>query len=515
MKCLPTDLLIETHFSGTEAAKNAQSSLCELPSGILRWQRPAMLTYPAVEMCEQIWAMESSLTTATDKSNLAQRLYLTQRWMDLMTQEGFVPYQRAWGILKNDMTLSLIRQRVNAALQKNEPERACQMLDTYLRELDKVSRWWYADGSPGDILKDEWKPISSADSLEVEGRTLLMRCVVGGQKVDLRLALPSTGGVRIYGSDEGYWKPDGLLLLKATQNSNSCSIETADGGIVIERDPFSISFCDTAGNRVIRIKATDLAFRFSSDGRIVAVDFRNRLDANEVIFGFGEKYDHFNQNGNVLTLWGTDDWVGNGEGFANTTYKALPIFHSSKAYMVFDNSPYRLRADIGKTDSNEYRLTQQGSIFDYYFWIGAPQKALQSYTALTGRVPLPPKWVFEPWMGRGGEAWASGQLHNAVAEEESVARRFAELDIPHSAIYAEGPSALSPELNQFMAARGVRVLGYFYPVIPLVRQQQLMPELKQADSPICASQTGTLLPTTVTLMWISQTPTPWNSADGH
>jgi len=121
-----------------------------------------MLTYPAVEMCEQIWAMESSLTTATDKSNLAQRLYLTQRWMDLMTQEGFVPYQRAWGILKNDMTLSLIRQRVNAALQKNEPERACQMLDTYLRELDKVSRWWYADGSPGDILKDEWKPRSQA-----------------------------------------------------------------------------------------------------------------------------------------------------------------------------------------------------------------------------------------------------------------------------------------------------------------------------------------------------------------
>ncbi len=216
------------------------------------------------------------------------------------------------------------------------------------------------------------------------------------------------------------------------------------------------------GTEVTQIGANGLAFRFGPDGKILAIDFKNRLAPDEVIYGFGEKYDRFNQNGNVLTLWGTDDWVGNGEGLANTTYKPLPIFHSSRGYMVFDNSSYRLRADIGKTDPNQYRITQQGPIFDYYFWIGAPEKTLHSYTALTGRVPLPPKWVFEPWMGRGGGAWASGQLHDAVAEEESVTKRFAELDIPHSAIYAEGPSALSPDLNQFMAARGIQGVGLLY-----------------------------------------------------
>ena len=59
--------------------------------------------------------------------------------------------------------------------------------------------------------------------------------------------------------------------------------------------------------------------------------------------------------------------------------------------------------------------------------MGAPEKTLQSYTALTGRVPLPPKWVFEPWMGRGGGAWAEGHWDDvefAVAEEESVTKRF-------------------------------------------------------------------------------------------
>jgi len=491
---MPVDLLIQTHFSDTAQVQNSESSLCQLPSGMFRWQIPAVLTYPDVETCHQIWQMESSLVTATDKKGLAQRLYLTQRWLDLMTQEGFVPYPRAWGILKNDMTLARIRQRVNAAFQKNDLGQACQILDTYLSELDKMSGWWYADGSPGDILKDAWTPVTSAESLEVQGSTLLMRCMAGGHQVELHLVLPATGGIRIYGSDEGYWKPDGLLPLKATQTSSSCSIETADGRIVISQRPFSIVFYDAAGNKVTQIGANDLAFRFDSDGGILAIDFRNYLDSDEVIYGFGERYDHFNENGNVLTLWGTDDWVGNGEGLANTTYKALPIFHSSKGYMVFDNSSYRLRADIGKAHPNQYRITQQGPIFDYYFWIGEPEKILQSYTDLTGRVPLPPKWVFEPWMGRGGDAWQQGRLHNAVEEEEGVAMRFAELDIPHSAIYAEGPSALSPALNQFMAERGVRVLGYFYPVIPLARQKRLMPELKQSELPYLRFANGDIAP---------------------
>jgi alpha-glucosidase (family GH31 glycosyl hydrolase) len=490
---MPVDLLIETHFPGTAQVRESPSSLCQLPSGILRWQRPAVLTYPNIETLQQIWQMQSSLTTPTDRNNLGERLYLTQRWMDLMTLEGFTPLPSAWGILKNDLTLAFFRQRMNAAFQKNELGRACQLMDTYLSQLDKMSKWWYADGSPGDILREEWKPITTADSLEVNGNILLMPCVAGGHRVDLHLSLPKTGGIRIFASNQGYFKPADLLPLKTFQSSSSYTIETVDGRIIIRRSPFSISLYNAAGNRVMEIGANDLAFRFSADGKILATDFKNHLDPGEVIYGFGEKYDHFDQNGNVLTLWGTDDWVGNGMGLRNTTYKPLPIFHSSKGYMVFDNSSYRLRADIGRTYPNQYRLTQQGPIFDYYFWMGTPEKALQSYTALTGRPILPPKWAFEPWMGRGEDAWSSGPLHNAVAEEESVSKRFAELDIPHSAIYAEGPSADSPDLNQFMAARGIKVLGYFYPEIPSEQEQLLMPELKLDELPIlhCGAENDT------------------------
>ena len=146
-ECLPIDLLIETHFSGSARVADAQSSLCQLPSGVLRWQRPAVVTYPDGETQRQIWQMQLSLAAPTDEKNLAQRLYLTQRWMDLMMLEGFTPLPGAWGDLDVDLTLAIFRQKVNAALQKNDKEQACQLLDTYLSQLDKMStlvvcRWF-------------------------------------------------------------------------------------------------------------------------------------------------------------------------------------------------------------------------------------------------------------------------------------------------------------------------------------------------------------------------------------
>ena len=487
---LPVDLLIETHFSGTAQVQESQTSLCQLPSSILRWQRPAVRSYPDIETLRQVWRMESSLTTPTEMNTLAQRLDLTQRWIDVLTLEGFTFLPATGSIVKDNMTPAIVRQAINAALRSNEPGLACRSLDTYLRKLDTASRDWFADGSPGNILEGQWQPIIKADSLEVQPNLLLMRCPAGSHVVDLHLTLPALGGIRIFANDEGYFKTDDLLPLNTTRFSGACSVKTADGTVIIRQEPFSISIYNAAGAQVTQIGAKDLAFRFDPDGKILATDFWNRLDPSEAIYGFGEKYDRFNRNGSVLTLWGMDDWLGNGMGLRNTTYKPLPVFHSSRGYMVFDNSSYRLRADVGKTSPNQYRLTQQGPIFDYYFWIGSPEKALQSYTALTGRPILPPKWAFGQWMGRGGGAWQSGPLHDAVAEEENVVKRFAELDIPHSAIYAEGPSALSAPLNQFTAARGIKVLGYFMPAVRPVRQESLMPELKPDTLPVlrCASE---------------------------
>lgn len=476
----PMDLFIETHFSGTNPVQDAQSSLCRLPSGTFRWQRSAMLTYPDRATVQSIWGMERSLTQSTTAKNFVERLRLTQRWTDLMALEGFNFRLGRGSLVIDDLSPFEIRRRVNAALQKGDAESAWRLLDGYLHQLDFVSRKWFADGSPGDI--DKWIPISRIDGFEADGNAFSMECVAGSHSVNLHLELPESGGVRLCGDDDGFFKP-AKLPSNIVPSMESFSIATSDGNIVIGQDPFELSFYDTAGNLVTRIGPNDLSFRFGPNGRISAVDLKSSLETNEVIFGFGERYDRFNQNGNVLTLWGMDDWFGNTVGLMNETYKPIAMFHSSKGYTVFDNSTYRLRADVGSTDPHQFRLTQQGPIFDYYFWIGPPERAIKSYTTLTGRPILPPKWAFEPWMGRTGRGW-NATSHNPVAEEEAVTKRFASLDIPHSAIYAEGSSCESPDLNQFMAARNIKVLSWFMPVISEPDQARLLPEIATNKLPL-------------------------------
>lgn len=478
---LPMDLFIETHFPGAPPVPRSQSSLYRLPSGILRWQRPALLTYPDEKTIQAIWQMEKSLSKPTSAQNFADRLWLVQRWTDLLALEGFNFRLGRGSIVTSDLSPFGIRRRINGSLRKKDSVSARRLLDGYLRQLDLVSQKWFADGSPGDI--GEWIPISRVDGFETDGNVLSFECLAGGHSVNLHLELPASGGFRLYGDNEGYFKPAELLPLTIVPFAESLSITNSSGQIVIGQDPFVVSFYDTTGNLVTRIGPNDLSFRFGPDGRISAVDFRNNLDPDEVIFGFGERYDRFNENGNVLTLWGMDDWFGNTIGLMNETYKPIALFHSSRGYTVFDNSTYRLRADIGRTDPRRCRLTQQGPILDYYFWIGPHEAAIESYTALTGKPILPPKWAFEPWMGRTGRGW-NAPSHNAVAEEESVTKRFAALDIPHSALYSEGPGADTPALNQFMAARGIKVLSWFWPVISEHDQAKLLPDVPTNELPL-------------------------------
>src|SRR5262249_48364317 len=151
------------------------------------WQRPAELLAPNGDTLQQIWRMQSSLKSPTSSTNLGQRLYLTQQWVDLLAREGFDFLPDTGTTVKENLTPCLARQKINSALRNKAPSQACLLLDTYLEKLDQASRNWFADGSPGNILKDEWKPVTHVDNLEVKNTVLLMHCLAGKHKVDLQL----------------------------------------------------------------------------------------------------------------------------------------------------------------------------------------------------------------------------------------------------------------------------------------------------------------------------------------
>lgn len=491
------DLFIETQFGQKPAVitsgEGSNEIFCHLPSGTWRWQRPALLTYPDEKTKSEILKLQQSLSQPTNESNIARRLFLIQQWTDLMIIEGFNFGSTRGSLVEEDMYPSVLRINVNRALREKNPIKACALLDDYLHQLDDVTRKWFADGSVGNIREEEWKTFTEW-KIEKKENVLALHGVAQNHtsgredksifnRLELHLSFPKAGGVRLYGNHEGYFKPAALLPFTMVKESGKYLITANDSKIVVKEKPFQIILCDASGKEITRIDLSKIAFRLNTEGEIVAVDFRNRLEKEEVIFGFGERYDLFDQQGEVLTLWGMDDWIGMTIGLRNQTYKPIPLFHSSRGYTVFGNSSYRMRADIGKSDPEQYRLTQHGPVFDYYFWTCLPEKALQSYTDLTGKPLLPPKWAFEPWMGRTGRGW-NAPAGDPVAEQKRVMKRFAELDIPHSALYAEGIGANMPQLHAWTAPRDIHVLSWFYSSLPQKQQADLMPEVRIVDLPV-------------------------------
>ncbi|GHU89887.1 hypothetical protein FACS1894155_07520 [Bacteroidia bacterium] len=480
-----TDLFIETHFGNKPGIYVTGEILCRLPSGILRWQRPALSVYPDMKIKTEIWKLQKSLYQPTTAENLSGRLALIQDWVNLMELEGFNFGSTRGSLPDEDMYLFQVRMDVNKELLKNDIDNACKLIDSYLKKLNEVSRKWFADGSPGNILLQEWTPLEEIIGVESSDTVVRMRCKAGEQFVNLYLSMPGSDGIRLYSDKQGFFKTGSLRNLHAVRTESPGNYSFLDNGrrVTINKNPFEILFFDISGKLKLKIDGRHIAFRFAANGEVLAIDIRYPVEKNEIIFGFGERFDRFNQNGNVLTLWGMDDWLGLTTGLQNQSYKPIPVYHSSKGYMLFVNSSYRLRADIGKSIPGWLRLSQHGDVFDFYIWTCNPEDALRSYSDLTGKPVLPPKWAFEPWMGRTGRGWRATSL-SPVDEKKRVIRRFEELDIPHSAIYAEGVGADSPELYAFTTPRNIRVLSWFYPAVPAKKQQELMPEASVAGLPV-------------------------------
>lgn len=486
------DNYIEVTFKEKSEIYYPDVTLDRLPSGKLHCQRPVSLQYPTPFELEQIWNLQKNSRLRTTTANLHDRIRLLQLWFDLLTLEGFSFSVTSGSILTERISPSMIRDQLNRAFENNNLLQAIEILDRSLSQLDNVTRKWFADGSVGNIQHESWSKLEEVTSFVAEDKQLILNCKSGNREIVLTLELPESGGIRLHGENEGYFKPTSRLDIKGTESFDKYELTVRNGTLLIYRNPFEIRFLNTEGETIDFMDKNGIALLFDDEDQIIAVDFLGRLREDENIYGFGERYDQFNQHGNVLTLWGVDDWIGLTAGLRNQSYKPIPVFHSSKGYTVFNNSSYRLRVDVGKTETDELRLTQHGDIFDYYFWFDTPREAVGSYTQLTGKPFLPPKWAFEPWMGGTSKRWRSGIKGEAVAEQKYVVERMLKLDIPHSALYLEGTSDRA-EIHNFLKPTGIRPLSWQWSSINISEAKKLFPEKEENKLPLLKDIDGNII----------------------
>jgi alpha-glucosidase len=119
-----------------------------------------------------------------------------------------------------------------------------------------------------------------------------------------------------------------------------------------------------------------------------------RLQPDERFIGLGEQLGNLDRRGTVVTLRNTDNYRY--DDAKVPMYVSIPFFmglHHGKIYGLFFNNSYRSVFNFGASNKRFSSYSFDGGALDQFFIhdesIG---KILEQYTALTGRMPLPPKW---------------------------------------------------------------------------------------------------------------------------
>ena len=169
----------------------------------------------------------------------------------------------------------------------------------------------------------------------------------------------------------------------------------------LEKSPFQIKVSNSLDNTLLQ--GYDQVFPvlrwfINSKGEISRAEWNFKSGLDERFFGFGERYNRFEQHGEKLDCYVYNQYRDQG----TRTYLPVPLYLSSLGYGLFLETAFYSVFDVG---SNYQELLSISSNLDFKkpscafrLFLGKPKEILQKYTNVTGKPVLPPKWAFGPWM---------------------------------------------------------------------------------------------------------------------
>jgi alpha-glucosidase (family GH31 glycosyl hydrolase) len=241
-----------------------------------------------------------------------------------------------------------------------------------------------------------------------------------------------------------------------------------------------------------RLEAESLSWLVAGP-RTLRARFDVRLEAHEHVVGFGERFNSLEQRRQAIDSVVFEQYRNQGL----RTYMPMPFaivvgggwgFHVRTSRRVwFDvgcRRPDRLAVEVDVDPDNP---VVELELFD-----GSPADVLGAFLERTGRPPLPPEWIFTPWMSANEwntqarvlaeversekervpvgvvviEAWSDEStftaFRDAVYQEHEDGRphRLADFDFPADGAWPD-PKAMVDSLHD----RGVRVLLWQIPLL--------------------------------------------------
>ncbi|MBI3195361.1 MAG: glycoside hydrolase family 31 protein [Ignavibacteriae bacterium] len=166
-------------------------------------------------------------------------------------------------------------------------------------------------------------------------------------------------------------------------------LKTSKVEVRIEHSPLRIAFFDKKENL---LNQDDPKKGMACSGKEIAV--WKTMPQDEFYFGLGEKSGSLDRKGKSYVNWNSD--IPAYKADTDPLYQTIPFFYGIKkgnAYGIFFDNTYRSYFNFGKEHPDQYSFGAVDGEMNYYFIYGPkPNDVLQKFSALTGTMPMPPKW---------------------------------------------------------------------------------------------------------------------------
>ena len=212
------------------------------------------------------------------------------------------------------------------------------------------------------------------------------------------------------------------------QMKDSADAVVLDTGVIqvrILKSPMRVEFLDQSSQVISKDHAS---YPVSFNGTAFRVWKSMPLD--EHYFGLGDKTGPLDRRDLSFTMWNTD--VGYQES-TDPIYKSIPFFlalRNGAAYGIFLDNTYRSNFDFGKEFRDAYSFGAEAGELNYYFFYGPdPKRVVSDFTALVGRMALPPLFALGYQQCR--------YSYYPEARVRELAGEFRKRNIPADVIYLD------------------------------------------------------------------------------
>ena len=149
-------------------------------------------------------------------------------------------------------------------------------------------------------------------------------------------------------------------------------------------------------------------------GRVTTVELTAPLASDEVLAGFGERFDSLNQHGRSLDVAVYEQYKNQG----NRTYLPIPWFLSNQGYGLLVGGSTTVVYDFGRTVPDRWRClvdVPASEEMAFTWFSGQPDDVVREMTAITGRPEPLPLWAYGVWMS-SNEWNTQARVEHEVAE---------------------------------------------------------------------------------------------------